>query len=73
MAAQIPTKEVTMTQFPALDQFTNQYALQKTLRFELQPVGKTEEHTKAHKLLERDQQRANDYKIVKGFIDGYHK
>jgi hypothetical protein len=62
-----------MTQPRTLDQFTNLYSLPKTLRFELQPIGKTADHIKAHGLLERDQQRANDYEVVKNLIDDYHK
>ena len=67
-------KEKFMNKIWKVDQlFTNLYTLQKTLRFELKPVGETEEHIKAYKLLERDQQRADYYEIVKGLIDDYHK
>ena len=54
-------------------QFTNCYSLQKTLRFELQPIGKTAEHIKKNRLLENDQKRADDYETVKDLIDDYHK
>ena len=53
--------------------FTNLYPVSKTLRFELQPIGKTKEHIEKNGILQRDEKRAEDYKIVKGFIDEYHK
>ena len=53
--------------------FTRLYGLQKTLRFELQPIGKTAEHIKNNRLLENDEKRADDYETVKEIIDGYHK
>ena len=37
------------------------------------PVGKTQELIEAKKLIEQDDQRAEDYKIVKDIIDRYHK
>lgn len=56
-----------------LKQFTNQYSVSKTLRFELQPIGKTKENIEKNGILQRDEKRAEDYKIVKEFIDEYHK
>lgn len=56
-----------------LKQFTGLYPVNKTLRFELKPVGKTKENIENKGVLERDSQRAVDYKVVKGFIDEYHK
>ena len=56
-----------------LKQFTNLYQVTKTLRFELQPIGKTKENIEKNGILSRDEQRAKDYLIVKGFIDEYHK
>ena len=55
------------------DEFTQQYALSKTLRFALRPVGKTAEHIQRHGLLVQDEQRAEDYKQAKKIIDEYHK
>lgn len=55
------------------NQFTNLYNVQKTLRFELQPVGKTRENIEKNGLLKQDEERAENYKKVKGFIDEYHK
>lgn len=56
-----------------LKQFTNLYPVSKTLRFELQPIGKTKEYIEKNGILSRDEQRAKDYLLVKGFIDEYHK
>lgn len=53
--------------------FTKQYALSKTLRFELRPQGDTLKHIKEKGLLKKDEQRAADYKVVKKLIDAYHK
>ncbi len=53
--------------------FTNLYSLSKTLRFELVPQGKTLEHIEKNGLLEKDNQRAGSYKLVKKIIDEYHK
>lgn len=56
-----------------LKQFTGLYPVSKTLRFELQPIGKTKENIEKNGILARDEKRAEDYKIVKEFIDEYHK
>ncbi len=56
-----------------MKQFTNLYPVSKTLRFELQPVGKTKENIEKNDILLRDEQRAEDYKRVKLLIDEYHK
>lgn len=56
-----------------MNEFTNYYPVSKTLRFELQPIGKTKENIEKSGILARDEQRAKDYMIVKGFIDEYHK
>lgn len=55
------------------NQFTNLYNVQKTLCFELQPVGKTRENIEEDGLLKQDEERTENYKKVKGFIDEYHK
>lgn len=54
-----------------LETFTHLYPLSKTLRFELKPIGKTEEHILKNGLLDNDQARAKDYETVKELIDGY--
>ena len=56
-----------------MKQLTNLYPVSKTLRFELQPIGKTKENIEKNGILQRDEKRAEDYKVVKGFIDEYHK
>ena len=56
-----------------LNNFTNLYQLQKTLRFGLIPIAQTLENIKAHGLLEQDQHRSESYVQVKKLIDSYHK
>ena len=56
-----------------MKQFTNLYQVQKTLRFELRPVGRTKENIEKNGILERDNQRAIGYKSIKKVIDEYHK
>lgn len=56
-----------------MKKLTNLYPVSKTLRFELQPIGKTKEHIEKNGILQRDEKRAEDYKIVKSLIDEYHK
>ena len=56
-----------------MKQFTNLYPVSKTLRFELQPIGKTKENIERGGILQRDEQRAEDYQKVKLLIDDYHK
>ena len=56
-----------------IDNFTNLYSLQKTLRFKLIPIGETEENFNKKLLLEQDRERAKNYKKVKSYIDEYHK
>ncbi len=56
-----------------MKQLTNLYPVSKTLRFELLPIGRTKENIERSGILQRDEQRAEDYKKVKEFIDEYHK
>lgn len=56
-----------------IKELTGLYSLTKTIGVELKPVGKTQELIEAKKLIEQDDQRAEDYKIVKDIIDRYHK
>ena len=51
----------------------NKYPVQKTLRFELKPVGKTLENIEKKGYIAEGEKRAKDYKIVKKAIDRYHK
>ncbi len=55
------------------EKFTNKYSVDKTLRFELKPIGKTLEHINNKGLISKDEQRAKDYKEAKKIIDEYHK
>lgn len=54
-------------------EFINLYPVQKTLRFELKPQGKTAEWIEANGLLEQDERRKDSYKEVKHLVDFYHK
>ncbi len=56
-----------------LNDFTGLYPLQKTLRFELIPQGKTSEWIEKNGFLEKDFHRAQSYVEVKKIIDEYHK
>ena len=53
--------------------FINMYPVQKTLRFELKPVGKTLENIEKKGYIAEGEKRASDYKVVKELIDRYHK
>lgn len=53
--------------------FTQQYPLSKTLRFELKPIGKTLEHIKAKNFLEKDATLAESYQQIKPILDDYHR
>ena len=55
------------------DNFTKQYQISKTLRFELVPQGETEKFIKEKGLLKQDEDRADYYKKAKKLIDAYHK
>ncbi len=54
-------------------QFTNLYPVSKTLRFSLEPQGQTLENIKKWGILEEDQVKADNYKIVKIIFDKCHK
>lgn len=56
-----------------MDRFIGLYPVQKTLRFELVPIGKTREWIDRKGLLEEDAHKAESYKKVKKIIDDYHK
>ena len=56
-----------------LSEFTGVYQLSQTLKFELRPVGATEQRLEESKLLEDDFNRAEDYPRAKEFLDGKHK
>lgn len=62
-----------------LEEFTNQYPLSKTLRFELKPIGETAGYLEDFKsqhlkdFVNQDQIRAEDYQVIKEKIDDYHR
>ncbi|MCM1156886.1 MAG: type V CRISPR-associated protein Cas12a/Cpf1 [Bacteroidales bacterium] len=49
------------------------FPVNKTLRFELKPIGRTQEYIEEHGILDTDFHRAESYKRVKKIIDRYHK
>jgi CRISPR-associated protein Cpf1 len=51
----------------------NGYPLSKTLRFEIQPLGKTLENIEKNGLLKSDEIKARDYQDVKKILDNYNK
>ena len=57
----------------SLSEFTGLYQVSHTLKFALNPVGKTEENLQKSGLLEQDYKRAEDYPEVKKFLDDQHK
>ncbi len=62
-------------------EFTNQYSVSKTLRFELKPVGKTKElhetqgtsENPLQYVVAEDEERAEKYKKAKQLIDDIHR
>lgn len=56
-----------------LKQFIGIYPVSKTLRFELRPVGKTQEWIEKNGVVENDEHKAENYPQVKKLIDEYHK
>ena len=64
---------IILTIMKQINELTSIYSLNKTLKFELKPIGKTLEHIQSKGLIARDEKRAEDYKRMKGIIDEYHK
>lgn len=62
-----------MKTFKSFDDFTNLYELQKTLRFELKPVGKTQELLKENKIFEKDRTVDDSYNRAKFYFDTLHQ
>lgn len=56
-----------------MEQFTNRYSLQKTLRFELKPHELTKILLEHSDFIAQDEHRSECYKLVKKIIDRYHK
>ena len=57
----------------AYSDFIGMYPLQKTLRFELKPQGRTMETLKEKDYLKNDLYRASQYAGMKKLIDDYHR
>lgn len=55
------------------DAFTNQYALSKTLRFELRPSENTKNFLKEHKVFEKDKVIHESYIKAKPYFDQIHR
>lgn len=59
--------------------FTKQFSLQKTLRFELKPVGETADYINEYGadyikvIVQYDIKRADNYQEIKGLIDDLHR
>jgi CRISPR-associated protein Cpf1 len=56
-----------------LEKFIGLYHMDKTLRFELKPIGKTLDNINNNGSIDKDNHRADSYKKVKKLIDRYHK
>lgn len=57
----------------SLKDFTNLYPLSKTLRFRLEPQGKTSEFINRNQLLENDERLAKEYTKAKEVVKGFHR
>ncbi|MFH1255556.1 MAG: type V CRISPR-associated protein Cas12a/Cpf1, partial [bacterium] len=60
-------------QFKSFEDFTNLYELSKTLRFELKPVGKTQNLIEEQRVFQKDEKVLDNYKIIKKYFDKLHK
>lgn len=56
-----------------VDQMTSLYPTSKTIRFKLEPIGKTSENINKNGILSADECKAKDYLKIKETIDAYHK
>ena len=54
-----------------LSSFTKQYPISKTIRFALEPIGKTREHIS--EFIHKDNQIDDNYEKAKKIIDDYHR
>lgn len=53
--------------------FTNQYELSKTLRFELKPIGNTQKMLEDNKVFETDEKIQKKYQQTKKYLDQMHR
>ena len=51
--------------------YRNLYSLQKTIRFELKPVGKTLKNIQLEGVIEKDEKKYNDSFKIKKLLDEY--
>lgn len=65
--------EKEKNEFNLFNDFTNLYELQKTLRFELKPVGKTAELLKQNMVFEKDKLIDDNYHKIKYYFDLLHR
>lgn len=56
-----------------LDDFTNLYQVQKTLRFELKPIGKTLETLLKNEVFKKDEEIEKSYQEIKPIFDNLHR
>lgn len=63
----------TTKQSNPFDKFINLYELSKTLRFELKPVGKTQEMLEKNNVFEKDRLIHEKYQDVKSYFDRLHR
>lgn len=52
--------------------FTNLYELSKTLRFELKPIGETQELLKENQIIELDKVKKESYEAIKPYFNTLH-
>ncbi len=55
-----------------MELYRGMYSIQKTLRFELKPIGETKNYIKERGLIDEDQQKYNDSFKVKKLLDEYY-
>lgn len=63
----------TQKEFKSFDDFTNLYEVQKTLRFELKPVGNTQKMLDDADVFRKDEIIKEKYQKTKPFIDRIHR
>jgi len=56
-----------------LNQFTNLYEMQKTLRFELKPIANTKKMLEEDQVVEKDHLIKRKYEQTKPFFDRLHR
>jgi hypothetical protein len=57
----------------SFSEFINQYELSKTLRFELKPIGKTDQMLKDNNIFAIDKIRKEKYEKIKPYFDRLHR